>query len=113
MAVPPATWLQGSHSSSTASGMSGVRRTVWACMAMVAHNMPWVMGTALGTPVEPEVKRYLATVSGVIASTDACTAAPTGVAIRSDQGVDARPSTGSLTCTTCTSGVSTARSAFW
>ena len=60
--LPPAVWFQGAQS--TIIGGSSARkgatcRFIWELEQII----PWVLITALGIPVEPEVKRYLAIVS--------------------------------------------------
>ena len=65
--LPPKVWLQGSQSS---------RRSWWrvrkgqACAICfwLAQSMRWLLTTTLGTPVEPEVSRYLAGQCGRIAA---------------------------------------------
>ena len=111
MAVPPATWLHGNHSRRTAGAACGSRRTVCACMAMLAHSMCCVRGTILGTPVEPEVNRNLPMVCGVIAATDSATAAVTGVPRMSAQRVATPPAGAWSTQTTATSSSASACSA--
>jgi hypothetical protein len=54
--------------------------------------MPWVLITALGNLVEPEVNRNLAMVSGPVASIAASTAGVAWVASSCASGVTARPS---------------------
>ncbi len=77
--LPPKVWLQGSQSTST--GFSCPRKRQTCAMACwFAHSMRWVLTTTLGCPVEPEVSRYLACVSGVIASKAARTAGPSALA---------------------------------
>ena len=61
--------------------------------------MRWVLITPFGMPVEPEVKRILATLSGPTLANAASTSAPGGVASRSPKGVAARPG-GGLALTT-------------
>ena len=66
--------------------------------------MPWVLTTALGSLVEPEVNRNLAMVSGPVARIAASTAAVGRVASRSENSVLLRPSMAPLPSTTSTSG---------
>ena len=83
---PPKVWLQGSQSSST--GFSSVRkRRVCASICWLAHSIRWVLITTFGWPVEPEVSRYLACVSGVMAAKARITAGVSAVASRSLKGM--------------------------
>ena len=76
--LAPKVWLQGSQSSST--GRSRPRkRQVCASICWLAHSMRWVLITTLGAPVEPDVSRYLASVSGVMARNAARTAGVSAV----------------------------------
>ena len=50
-------------------------------IAWLAHSMRWVLMTPLGWPVEPEVNRILAMVSG---PTLACAASTAGVGLRAE-----------------------------
>jgi hypothetical protein len=68
--LPPAVWCHGAQS--TITGGSSVK--YWraeAIIAWFAHHMRWVLITPFGMPVEPEVNRNFAIVSGV---TRACAA---------------------------------------
>src|SRR4249919_498454 len=78
-ALPPMVWFQGIQSSTTGSGPPARGRTC-IIIAALAHIIFWVLMTALGMPVEPEVNSNLPTVSGVIFAIDASTAFVTGVA---------------------------------
>ena len=67
---------------------------------MVSRIITWlaqiircVLITALGLPVEPEVSRNFAIVSGPMASCVASSAGCSGVAIRSASNVTSRPGT--------------------
>ena len=60
----------------------------------MAHIISWVLMTALGMPVEPEVNSSLPTVSGVIFAIDSSTALVTGVAARSAKATLLMPSQG-------------------
>ena len=73
-------------------------------MAWFEHHMRCVLITAFGVPVEPEVNRNLATVSGVTAAC-AASAAPVGVgASNVSNNVVRRPGTGLRATTISTSG---------
>src|SRR5204863_2448647 len=86
VALPPIVWFHGSQSSMTAGGSLGLRvRAIWP-IARLAHIISWVLITALGMPVLPEVNRNLATVLGSILSIDRATAAVALVARSSLQG---------------------------
>src|SRR5215468_4298505 len=67
----PKVWLHGSQSTTT-GGSSATKLKPEASIAWFEHSMRWVLMTAFGLPVDPEVKRNLAMVSGV---TFACAAA--------------------------------------
>ena len=60
----PKVWLQGSQSTTT-GGSSATKAKPAAIIAWFEHSMRWVLITAFGLPVEPEVNRNLAIVSGV------------------------------------------------
>ena len=70
--------------------------------------MRWVLITALGVPVEPEVNRNLAMVSGPTAACAASAAAVAVGASRSRQRVIGRPGSGLRVTTTSTPGGTTA-----
>ena len=61
--LPPKVWFHGSQSTRT-GGSSIEEGSVCAIISWLAHIMRWVLITPLGLPVEPEVNRILATVSG-------------------------------------------------
>ena len=61
--LPPKVWFHGSQSTIT-GGWSVRKVQAAAALSWLAHIMRWVLITPLGWPVEPEVKRILATVSG-------------------------------------------------
>ena len=70
----------------------------------MAQSMRWVLMTPFGCPVEPEVKRIFATVSG---PTSACAASTAGVACAPDSfanGVVGRSLAGFVVVITSTSG---------
>ena len=75
--LAPKVWLHGSQSASTGFSSSRKRQTC-AIICWLAHSMRWVLITTFGWPVEPEVSRYLACVSGVMASKACITAAVSG-----------------------------------
>jgi hypothetical protein len=74
---------------------------------MTPAIMPWVCGTPLGRPVEPEVKRYFATVGWPRRSIAAATSGPAGVFVSLEKGTPPSPST----VTTAISGSSVRRTA--
>ena len=76
-------WFHGSQSRYTGGASSGAGARVCSDIAMLAHIMRWVLITALGMPVEPEVNSSLPTLSGVSAASAASTAGVTGVAASS------------------------------
>ena len=76
-------WFHGIQSSMVAIGPFGSRGRTCIIIAALAHIISWVLMTALGMPVEPEVNSSLPTVSGVIFAIDSSTAFVTGVAARS------------------------------
>ena len=67
MWLPPNVWFQGSQSTSTGAGLS-TKGSVCAIICMFEQSMRWVLMTALGLPVEPEVSRNFAIVSGPTAA---------------------------------------------
>jgi hypothetical protein len=73
--LPPKVWLQGSQSTST-GGRSSRKGQAWASACWFEQSMRWLLITPLGLPVEPEVKRILATVSGPTAAKRSSTAEP-------------------------------------
>jgi hypothetical protein len=78
--LPPKVWFHGSQSTST-GGASASTGMLWAICCWLAHHMPWVLITALGSLVEPLVNRNLAMVSGPVA----CMAASTAGVVRGQQ----------------------------
>src|SRR3546814_10216984 len=70
----PPTWLHGTHERKARACVSWSASSyiAWCCATMpVRMRCVWI--TALGLPVEPEVKMVLACVSGVIAVIEAST----------------------------------------
>ena len=63
--LPPNVWFQGSQSTRT-GGRSSRNGHTCAAICWFEQSMRWVLTTPLGVPVEPEVKRIFATVSGPI-----------------------------------------------
>ena len=63
VALPPNVWFHGSHSQST-GGVSSTKGQSCAHACWFEHSMRCVLITPLGAPVDPEVKRIFATVSG-------------------------------------------------
>ena len=61
--LPPKVWLHGSQSTTT-GGSSATKAKPAPIIAWFEHSMRWVLMTPLGFPVEPEVNRIFATVSG-------------------------------------------------
>ena len=70
---------------------------------MLEQSISCVLMTALGMPVEPEVNRNLAMVSGPTASWAASTTGVSGVFMRSAKSVTGRPAGGFFTTTSSTS----------
>ena len=105
--LPPKVWFQGSQSTST-GGSSASTGIDWRICCWLAHHMPWVLITALGSLVEPEVKRNLVMVSGPVACMAASTAGVASVASRAANGVALRPSSVPVASTTSTSGATAA-----
>jgi hypothetical protein len=105
--LPPKVWFHGSQSTST-GGASASTGMLWAICCWLAHHMPWVLITALGSLVEPLVNRNLAMVSGPVACIAASTAGVTGVASRSAKLVLARSGTAPAVSTTSRSVPTTA-----
>ena len=70
----------GSTAASPPAPASRARRKRHTCaiICWLAHSMRWVLITTFGWPVEPEVNRYLAWVSGVMASKASITAGVSG-----------------------------------
>src|SRR5262245_11057465 len=61
--LPAAVWCHGAQS--TITGGSSRKYANWlAIIAWFEHHMRWVLITAFGMPVEPEVNRNLTMVSG-------------------------------------------------
>jgi hypothetical protein len=77
--LPPKVWFHGSQSTIT-GGSSCMKASTCAVICWLAQIMRWVLITPLGCPVEPEVNRILATVSGVVRTCAASTAAVGAVA---------------------------------
>ena len=111
VALPPIVWFHGSQSSMTGAGSPALRTRAMLIMATLAHIISWVLITAFGMPVLPEVNRNLPTVFGPIASMDFATASVALVATSSLQGSDCIPGAGLSTCTSSTPVRSSAASA--
>src|SRR6476660_2108384 len=79
--LAPKVWLHGSQSRITRS-VRGFSRNgqICALACWLDVNMRWVLMTAFGVPVEPEVNRNFAMVSGVMAEKAFATAEVSGVA---------------------------------
>jgi hypothetical protein len=101
--LPPKVWFHGSQSTST--GGSSARTGIdWRICCWLAHHIPWVLMTALGSLVEPEVNRNFAIVWGPVACMAASTAVVAVVASRAANGVVPRSSSAPLPRTSSTSG---------
>ena len=105
-------WFQGIQSNTSGAGSAAGLRA-WRAWATLAHIMRWVLITALGMPVEPEVNSSLPTVSGVICAIDAATAGVTGVCTSVLKARLGMPSGARSTCTTLSPCKFSALSAFW
>jgi len=90
--LPPKVWFQGSQSTST-SGVSLSTGMEAVICSWLAHHMRWVLMTALGSLVEPEVNKNLVMVSGPVAAMAASTAGVGSVASRAANEVVSRPGT--------------------
>src|SRR5450830_1382327 len=106
----PKVWFQGSQSIST-GGSSPRKGKVCTIICRLLQIMLWVLITALGNLVEPEVNRNLAMVSGVLASCARSTASVIGVAASSLQSVVLRVGDGASVATNSISLVATALTA--
>ena len=71
----PKVWFHGNQSTMT-GGSSATKARPQPIIAWLAQSMSWVLMTPLGWPVEPEVNRILAMVSGAIL---ACAVSTAGV----------------------------------
>src|SRR4051794_27390373 len=98
-ALPPMVWFHGIQSSTFAIGPSGLRGRTCIIIAALAHIISWVLMTALGMPVEPEVNSSLPTVFGEILEIDSSTSFVSGVAARSANDTLLMPSQRRATCT--------------
>lgn len=65
--LAPKVWFQGSQSIRM-GGSSARKGKVCTIICRLLHIMRWVLTTALGILVEPEVKRNLTMVSGPVAA---------------------------------------------
>ncbi|GAB1414139.1 hypothetical protein MASR1M97_28750 [Candidatus Desulfobacillus denitrificans] len=65
--LPPKVWFQGSQSRVT-GGFSARKGQSWAIACWLEQSMRWVLMTPFGSPVEPEVNRNFATLSGPTAA---------------------------------------------
>src|ERR1700704_1706529 len=61
--LPPAVWCQGDQSTRT-GGSSSKYANCETSIAWFEHHMRWVLITAFGVPVEPEVNSNLTMLSG-------------------------------------------------
>src|SRR6185503_5136784 len=88
--LPPNVWFHGSQS--TITGGRSVRNVQAAAMlSWFEHSMRWVLITPLGSPVDPDVKRILATVSGPTAAKAASTAGVGRNSVSAANGVTPAP----------------------
>src|SRR3954451_9755203 len=82
--LPPNVWFQGSQSTST-GGVSAVNGQICARLCWLAHSITCVVITPLGSDVEPEVNRILATLSGPTAPSASSTSIDGLVAVSSEK----------------------------
>ena len=68
-------------------GFSARNGQTWAIACWFEHSMRWVLITPFGMPVEPEVNRYLHTVSGRMAAKAVASAGPGRVWVSLANGV--------------------------
>jgi hypothetical protein len=85
--LPPKVWFHGSQSTTT-GGLSSTNGHACASCCWLAHSMRCVLTTPLGMPVEPEVNRIFATVSGPIFACSRSSVEPGLVSSSSCTGVD-------------------------
>src|SRR5712672_1700397 len=79
--LAPKVWLHGSQSRMTRSACADSRNDqVCALACWLEVSMRWILMTAFGVPVEPEVNRNFAMVSGPMAAKAFAIAAVSGVA---------------------------------
>src|SRR6187401_2252976 len=90
----PNVWFHGSHSQST-GGRSSRNGQICAQLCWFEHIMRWVLMTHFGMPVEPDVKRIFATVSGPTRANAASTRCVGCTASNSAIGVEERPTAAS------------------
>jgi hypothetical protein len=72
--LPPKVWFHGSQSTIT-GGSSAMKASEARSISWLLHSIRCVLMTPLGAPVEPEVNRIFATVSGPTPAAAASTAA--------------------------------------
>src|SRR3984957_12165573 len=82
-------WIPGSHATIT-GGSSAMKARPQPIIAWLAHSISWVLMTPLGWPVEPEVNRILAMVSGAILACAASTAGVGCTLVNSEKSVAGR-----------------------
>src|SRR5450759_5545417 len=102
----PKVWLHGSQSTTT-GGSSATKAKPAPIIAWFHDSMRWVLMTPLGFPVEPEVNRNFAIVSGVILALAAATPASSSAPTRSENSVALR-FPGGLRVTTSSAALGTA-----
>src|SRR5581483_8439507 len=100
--LPPKVWFHGGQSTKT-GGSSAMKARLSRIIAWFEHSMRWVLITPLGWPVEPEVNRNFATLSGPTLAWAASTAAVAWVAVSSANIVLGRVSGGLAATTTSAS----------
>src|SRR5262249_43718396 len=73
--LPPNVWFQGSQSTRT-GGLAFRNGQTCSSIFWLEQSMRWVLSTPFGNPVDPDVKRIFATVSGVTRARALSTADP-------------------------------------
>jgi hypothetical protein len=104
--LPPKVWLHGSQSSSTGGSAARNGQTT-RIIRWFAQSIRWVFSTPFGPPVDPEVNRIFATVSGPTAAQAASTSALGAVAARASYAV-LPPAPDSVTASVPTASATTA-----
>ncbi len=104
--LPPKVWFHGSQSTST-SGRSSRNGHTSAYCSWFTVSMRWVLITPFGVPVEPEVKRIFATLSGPMRAKAASTSAVASAASSSANGVACAPTAASAGANAAGSAVHT------
>src|SRR5215467_9482089 len=86
----PKVWFQGSQSTIT-GGRSSRKGQTSAYCSWFTVSMRWVLITPFGIPVDPEVNRIFATVSGPTRAKALLTSGPGSLACNWAIGVDLKP----------------------